>query len=91
MIASLAMYDLPWLKAANDRLWSEIAVRLRDLGVPDVPERLERNMDLEDVWRSPRLLLGQTCGYPLMSDLRETVQLVATPHYRAEGGARTLR
>jgi ABC-type phosphate/phosphonate transport system substrate-binding protein len=85
MIASLAMYDLPWLKAANDRLWNEIAVRLREHGVSEIPERLVRNMDLDDVWRSPRLLLGQTCGYPLMSELRETVQLVATPRYRAEG------
>lgn len=85
MIASLAMYDQPWLQAANDRLWSAVASCLRSQGTADVPEHLTRDVDLDDVWRSPRLLLGQTCGYPLMSELRETVQLVATPHYRAEG------
>lgn len=85
MIASLAMYDQPWLQATNDRLWSAIGSHLRSQGVADLPPRLTRGVDLDDVWRSPRLLLGQTCGYPLMSELRETVQLVATPHYRAEG------
>lgn len=85
MIASLAMYDQPWLRAANDRLWGAIAARLRDAGVADVPDRLTRHADLDDVWRSSRLLLGQTCGYPLMTELRESVQLVSTPRYRAEG------
>ncbi|HEX7853674.1 MAG TPA: PhnD/SsuA/transferrin family substrate-binding protein [Sphingobium sp.] len=85
MIASLPMYDLPWLRSANDRLWSRLAQGLRDRGIQDVPATLHRGGDLEDDWTSPSLLLGQTCGYPLVTQLRETVQLVATPHYDAEG------
>ncbi len=89
MIASLAMYDQPWLRPANDRLWNEVAGHLRDAGVADVPARLTREADLDDLWRSRGLLLAQTCGYPLMTELRETVQIVATPRYRAEGCAGT--
>lgn len=85
MIASLAMYDLPWLRPANDRLWSAVALHLRDAGIEDVPAALTRETDLDDVWQSRALLLAQTCGYPLMTELRETVQIVATPRYRAEG------
>lgn len=85
MIASLGMYDQPWLRPANDRLWAAIAGHLKAAGVAGVPETLTRDVDLDDIWRSPRLLLGQSCGYPVMADLRETVQIVATPRYRAEG------
>jgi len=85
MIASLAMYDLPWLQEANDRLWARIAAAVRDHGVADVPAGLTRGADLEEVWRSPELLLAQSCGYPLMTQLRGRVQLVATPHYDVEG------
>lgn len=85
MIAALPMYDLPWLRAVNDRLWTALARHLRDAGMPGVPDRLDRAADLDDLWRSPDLLLAQSCGYPVVTELRETVQLVATPRYRAEG------
>jgi ABC-type phosphate/phosphonate transport system substrate-binding protein len=85
MIAALPMYDLPWLRDANDRLWAGIAAHLRDAGVDRVPNTLTRSGELDDIWQSPQLLLAQSCGYPLVGQLRETVQLVATPHYRAEG------
>ncbi|MFT3965224.1 MAG: PhnD/SsuA/transferrin family substrate-binding protein [Sphingobium sp.] len=85
MIAALPMYDPPWLRAANDRLWSHIARRLRDRGLDDAPAALDREGEPEDIWASPSLLLGQACGYPLVTRLRESVQLVATPHYAAEG------
>lgn len=85
MIASLAMYDLPWLRAANDGLWHAVARHLRNAGEEQVPEQLTRGHDLDAVWRSPDLLLGQTCGYPLMTGLRDAVQLVATPCYSADG------
>lgn len=84
MIASLAMYDLPWLRTANDRLWNAVAQRLHNAGIK-APSQLTRGGDLEDVWRSPALLLAQSCGYPVMADLLESVQIIATPRYRAEG------
>lgn len=83
-VASLAMYDPPPVRAANDTLWEAIAHQLALVGV-EAPERLTRDADLHEVWRAPSLLLAQTCGYPLMTALRDTVQLVATPRYRATG------
>ncbi|MET0365812.1 MAG: PhnD/SsuA/transferrin family substrate-binding protein [Sphingobium sp.] len=85
MIAALPMYDLPWLRAANDGLWKKLAQGLRARGVAAVPDGLDRDGDLETIWLSPGLLLGQTCGYPLMTRLQDKVRLVATPHYEAEG------
>ncbi len=89
-IASLAMYDWPQLQAANDSLWAAIADRLEARGLR-VPNCLTRDADLQAVWTSPALLLGQTCGYPLVTQLGEHVQLVATPRYRAEGCEGPLR
>lgn len=47
--------------------------------------------DLHALWRRDDLLLSQTCGYPYrMLGLRDTVHLIATPAFDAEGcnGAR---
>ena len=85
MIAAFPMYDLPWLRPANDRLWTLLIQILREQGIEDVPTALHRSGALTDAWTSPSLLLGQTCGYPLLTQLKESVQLVATPHYAAEG------
>jgi ABC-type phosphate/phosphonate transport system substrate-binding protein len=85
LVASLPMYDLPELRQANDALWLALASRLRSRGVP-APLKLTRDAaPLEPIWTHPRLLLSQTCGYPLMTTLREKVVLVATPVYRAPG------
>ncbi|MGC0992455.1 hypothetical protein [Pantoea agglomerans] len=40
--------------------------------------------DLLTHWQDNRLLLSQTCGYPLVSQL-PAVQLVGTFHYQAPG------
>jgi ABC-type phosphate/phosphonate transport system substrate-binding protein len=79
------MYDLPQLEAANDALWAAIAQRLVAEGVDGVPERLTRGASLEAIWTDPRLLLAQTCGYPLVASLGERVRVVATPRYAAPG------
>jgi ABC-type phosphate/phosphonate transport system substrate-binding protein len=81
-LACLPMYDPPELHRANDALWHAIAARLPLSGVPD---ELTRSDDLRALWRHPGLLLGQTCGYPLMTELGDAVQVVATPVYRAPG------
>ena len=84
--ASLAMYDLEGLQAANDALWSAIASALEVRGVVGAPQALLRGQPLDPVWSDPDLLLGQTCGYPL-GDLiaNRQVRLVATPRYQAPG------
>jgi ABC-type phosphate/phosphonate transport system substrate-binding protein len=83
-IAALPMYDPPELQAANDALWAAIAARLESDGL-DTPQRLTRGLPLEGVWSDPGLLLAQTCGYPLMTTLRDRVCVVATPRYGAPG------
>ena len=80
-VASLGMYDFPWLHAENDALW---AVLRRRLG-SQAPVALDRARELRTIWRDPDLLLGQTCGYPLMTELARTVRVVGTPVYGFAG------
>jgi ABC-type phosphate/phosphonate transport system substrate-binding protein len=84
-LAALPMYDFPELQPATDGLWAAIRDRLQTTGVAWAPPTLTRSGELEALWTDPRLLLTQTCGYPLMTKLRGRVRLVATPHYKARG------
>jgi ABC-type phosphate/phosphonate transport system substrate-binding protein len=79
------MYDAPWVRAANDSLWAALRRALRDGGMEDVPEALDRDRDLRAIWHDPHLLLAQTCGYPLLTELAGAVRLVATPLYDVPG------
>ncbi|NDW03337.1 phosphate/phosphite/phosphonate ABC transporter substrate-binding protein [Jiella pacifica] len=84
-IASLGMYDMPWLLHANDALWAGLASRLRAIGMDGVAESLERTRSLATVWRDPALLFAQTCGYPLMTALNDVVTPFAAPVYSWSG------
>ncbi|MEQ8442983.1 MAG: PhnD/SsuA/transferrin family substrate-binding protein [Alphaproteobacteria bacterium] len=84
-IASLPQYDLPEIRRATDAWWSGIARHLRARGVEDVPDGLTRADDGERVWRQPDLLVTQTCGYPLMTELTGHLRAVATPLYMCDG------
>jgi len=84
-VASLGMYDFPWLEAANDVLWAALAGRLRARGLAGAPERLDRRRGLREVWADPGLLLAHTCGYPLVTELAGKVAYVATPRHLARG------
>ena len=88
--AGLGMYDAPELTTANDGFWAQVAGRLRARGVAGVPDRLTRGRKPDDLWTDPRLLLAQTCGWPLATRLAGQVAVVATPHYALPGceGAR---
>jgi ABC-type phosphate/phosphonate transport system substrate-binding protein len=83
-IAVLPMYDFPWTAAANDALWTSISARLADAGVR-APTRLTRGGDLAALWRHPGLVFGQTCGYPYVTGLKDSVTLIATPEYSFAG------
>jgi len=85
MIASLPMYDWPEVRKATDALWQGIACHLAANGFAGVPAALERGRERDEQWRSPDLLLSQTCGYPLTHALAGRVDLVATPCYGARG------
>ncbi len=83
-IAILPMYDFPWTAAANDALWAAMAARLIEAGV-DAPKALTRGPDLDTQWRDPRLVFGQTCGYPYVTRLKDAVALIAAPTYAFPG------
>jgi ABC-type phosphate/phosphonate transport system substrate-binding protein len=83
-IAILPMYDFPWTAAANDALWAAISARLAEAGVP-APMQLTRDGDLAALWRHPGLIFGQTCGYPYVTVLKDTVTLIAAPEYSFPG------
>jgi ABC-type phosphate/phosphonate transport system substrate-binding protein len=66
VIASLAMYPFADLRAAYDQLWSAVRSHLGD-----APEGLDWDTDLHTAWHSPELLVGQTCGWPLVTALTD--------------------
>jgi ABC-type phosphate/phosphonate transport system substrate-binding protein len=84
-LAHLPMYDFPQIRAALDDLWRALARRLREAGVPDVPVALSRSFSHHESWRHPRLLLGQSCGYPALHEFRDMIRIVATPIHDAPG------
>ncbi|MEM1430720.1 MAG: PhnD/SsuA/transferrin family substrate-binding protein [Pseudomonadota bacterium] len=84
MRAALPMYDRPELRGATDRFWTAIAERLHALGI-EAPPALEGPGDLWSLWRSPDLLLAQTCGLPYRAVLHGKVALVGTPDYALPG------
>ena len=49
------------------------------------PDVLARGQALGEIWTDPRLLLAQTCGYPLVTTLKDRVAVLATPCYDAPG------
>ena len=87
-IVSLAMYDVGG--AASARLWRGLREHLAAEGIADIPDDLVVPDDYEAHWLDPRLLLGQTCGYPLAHALAGRVQYVGTPAYDAPGVSGTL-
>jgi len=82
-IASLPMYDAD--SAAVDAWWRAIARALQERGVAQIPDTLDRAEELDAHWRDPRLLLSQTCGYPLVTTLLPYVQVVGAFRYTAPG------
>jgi hypothetical protein len=85
--ACLPMYWFPETVEVHQSLWQAIAEELDTLGYTDIPERLTPPPEhYKDMWQ-PGLLLGQTCGYPLVTDLaakhpyKSLFKLIATPVY----------
>lgn len=70
--AFLPMYDLPPLHTAWDKFWQAVHRELASSGCEAKPE-LDRSDELFDLWTDPNLLIGQTCGWPFVSMLREQV------------------
>jgi ABC-type phosphate/phosphonate transport system substrate-binding protein len=85
MIASLPMYDMQPVIAANDRLWDAIRDGLRARGMA-APAALLRGLDdLLAHWLAPDLVLSQTCGMPYRTRLHGKVTLIGTPDFGVPG------
>ena len=83
-IATLPMYDWPERRAETDARWAKLRDALHAEGF-DAPETLTRDGDLEMLWLSPDLLIGETCSHPLATVLDGRVRYVATPVHRVPG------
>jgi ABC-type phosphate/phosphonate transport system substrate-binding protein len=80
--AELAMYTAPPRIAEASAAWMSRTCQL--LGI----ERLvEPDLELSQLWLSPQLKLTQTCGYPLMTRLRDQVRLMGRPVYTLPNSA----
>ena len=73
--AQLSMYTAPVRVQQASETWLARIVQLLRA------ERLSGELELPQLWLSPQLLLAQTCGYPLMTLLRDKVRLIGRPVY----------
>ena len=81
--AELLMYVAPEpIRQANQQWLERI---LEHLGL----RRLNADhLDLPGLWRAPELLVTQTCGYPLMTQLRGQVRVIGRPRYELPHSSR---
>ena len=80
LIAQLPMYDWPEVREANDRLWRIVASECKNHGI-SAPKDLDRSIETPQAWRSPNLFLSQTCGFPLVTQLRHQVTVLGSFSY----------
>jgi ABC-type phosphate/phosphonate transport system substrate-binding protein len=77
-LASLPMYDLPEVSLHTDGLWSFISADLAATGI-DAPSVLTRQfVSLKDHWLDPSLVISHSCGYPVVTDLLDRVEVVGS-------------
>lgn len=81
MIASLPMYDWPEIRPQTNALWTEIANALSQAGIA-APQDLCRYPDPVTHWPDPALILSQTCGWPLVAELLDQVELLGSFAYQ---------
>lgn len=72
-LAVLGMYPFAHAQRGFDRLWQGVHRRL-----PEVPELLDWSIDPHSSWHEPALIVGQACGWPLMTELRGVARVLGT-------------
>ena len=85
LLASLPMYNLPEMRAANARFWEALRGLLLEAGLPDMPETLTFERGPVPPRLEPELLFSQTCGYPLETVFKGQAIRLAAPIYDAPG------
>ena len=82
-LAVLGMYPFPKLRPAWERLFAAVADRVRTKGFA-APSALRWDIDPHESWLHPELTVGMTCGWPLVTALRDKVRVVGTFAYSQE-------
>lgn len=73
-IAVLSMYDWPETEQVLDQFWALISKALLARGLP-APAHLTHTDEPYPLWRSDNLCIGQTCGWPYATKLRDLVHV----------------
>ena len=69
------------LARAWEEFMLEVILALRRRGWTEALQ-IDRTVDdLSSFWLAPNLLLGQTCGYPLVTSLRDRTHVLGTPEF----------
>lgn len=79
MIVSLPMYDWPETEVYNDQFWTTFRKELLN-HCKEIPKQLNRS-DYLAQWQRDDVLISQTCGYPLVTELPASTIVVGTPIY----------
>jgi ABC-type phosphate/phosphonate transport system substrate-binding protein len=82
-LVQLPMYDWIETRMATNALWSCIHHALKRQGIPS-PETLDRDQAPKFGWLSSQLLLSQTCGLPLIQELRGRVAVLGCFSWRGQ-------
>ena len=85
-VLALPMYDWPEVRDATDGWGRGLSLHLKAHGF-DAPVGLARTGHYQDSWRSPDLLLSQTCGYSYANEFAGRLAAIVTPHYDVDGCA----
>ena len=83
--ASLPMYSLPEMSAANSALWGALQQRLRAKGVGTADIKFDNGRRAVPDGIGPGVFFTQMCGYPLFKHYRNQGRLLAIPHYAVPG------
>jgi ABC-type phosphate/phosphonate transport system substrate-binding protein len=83
--ASLPMYCLPEMAAANAAFWMALQRKLRAKGVDTTDVELDGDGRSVPEGIAPTTFFTQICGYPLFKHYRDQGIMLATPHYAVPG------
>lgn len=84
-VASLPMYNLPEMQAANRSFWQALSQLLAEEGLSGLPAELAFARPPVPDAIGTDVVFTQTCGYPLQTIYRGQHELVGVPTYDAPG------
>src|SRR2546423_14411121 len=85
LTASLPMYNLPEMRAANAAFWKALSDEVAREGEAGLPEALVFSRPPVPDAIGATTVFSQTCGYPLLNIFRRQYQMLGIPTYDAPG------